>query len=34
MIESSRPEDWIDAQLDDLELISGGKEPATPPARV
>jgi trehalose 6-phosphate synthase len=34
MIESSRPEDWIDAQLDDLELISGGKEPATPAARV
>lgn len=33
MIESSRPEDWIDAQLDDLELIAGDKEPVTPPTR-
>jgi trehalose 6-phosphate synthase len=34
MIESNRPEDWIDAQLDDLDLIASGKDPATPPAGV
>lgn len=34
IIESTRPEDWIDAQLDDLELISAGKDPATPTAKI
>jgi trehalose 6-phosphate synthase len=33
VIESTRPEDWIDAQLNDLQLIAGGEAPATPPAR-
>lgn len=27
-----KPEDWIDAQLEDLEAIQGGGEPLTPPA--
>ena len=31
-IEATQPEDWIDAQLNDLQLISDGEEPETPPA--
>ena len=29
-----KPEDWIDAQLEDLEAIQGGGEPLSPPAPV
>jgi trehalose 6-phosphate synthase len=27
-----KPEDWINAQLDDLEAIQAGREPLSPPA--
>lgn len=30
IVEKSRPQDWIQAQLDDLEAISRGGEPQTP----
>ncbi|HYP23232.1 MAG TPA: hypothetical protein VEV43_06645, partial [Actinomycetota bacterium] len=27
-----KPEDWINAQLDDLEAVQAGREPLSPPA--
>jgi trehalose-6-phosphate synthase len=29
-----KPEDWINAQLDDLEAVQAGREPLSPPAPV
>ncbi len=34
LVESRLPDDWIEAQLDDLSEIAGGRIPRTPPAKV